>query len=286
MGTFKSNLIQSSTAKKTYPDREELERMDRVLRFFPSRVEQAEVLTREHLESFNRNGYLLGLELFSDAEVIQHRGYFDNLLAEVTKEGGDNYSIVSAHLKYGRIYDLLTDPRMVAYARDILGEDVVGWGSHYFCKMPGEAKTVAWHQDASYWPLTPAKTATFWLAIDDADTENACMQFISGSHQHGHLEFRDSTQEENNVLTQTVDDPQRYGETVDVVLAAGQMSVHTDLLLHSSRANLSNRRRCGLTLRYCAADVRGTHRWNEEGVLVSGADPSGHWANPTRPERD
>lgn len=286
MGTFESNLIQSSAAKKTYPDRRELEQLGRELRFFPSTVAEPKVLSREQIESFNHDGYLLGLQLFSDAEVTEHRSYFDNLLAEVTNSGGNNYSIVSAHLKYGRIYDLLTDTRMLAYATDLLGDDVVGWGSHYFCKMPGETKTVSWHQDASYWPLTPSKTVTFWLAIDDADTENACMQFIAGSHRYGHLEFRDSTTAERNVLTQTVDNPQRFGDTVDVVLAAGQMSVHTDLLLHGSRANLSDRRRCGLTLRYCTVDVRGTHCWNEEGVIVSGKDVSGHWANPTRPERD
>lgn len=143
-----------------------------------------------------------------------------------------------------------------------------------------------WHQDASYWPRTPSKTATFWLAIDDADTENACMQFIAGSHRHGQIEYRGSTPEEENVLTQTVEQADQYGRSVDVVLYAGEMSVHSDLLLHGSRANLSDRRRCGLTLRYCATDVRGTHGWNEEGVLVRGKDPSGHWANPARPNRD
>ena len=286
MGTFQSNLVESSASKKSFPGPEELKQMGRELRFFPSAVEKSKVLSREQLKSFNRNGYLLGLSLLSDAEVIEHRTYFDELLSEVMRKGGDNYSIISAHMKYGRVYDLLMDPRIVAYAKDILGENVVGWGSHYFCKMPGETKTVAWHQDASYWPLTPSKTVTFWLAIDDADTENACMQFIEGSHRHGHFRFRDSTKEEQNVLTQTVDDPHQYGETVDVILQAGQMSVHADLLLHGSRPNQSDRRRCGLTLRYCAADVRGTHQWNEEGLLVSGEDLSGHWAHPSRPIRN
>ena len=55
--------------------------------------------------------------------------------------------------------------------KDILGENVIGWGSHFFCKMPHDGKKVAWHQDASYWPLTPTKTCTVWLAIDDTDAE-------------------------------------------------------------------------------------------------------------------
>jgi ectoine hydroxylase-related dioxygenase (phytanoyl-CoA dioxygenase family) len=73
---------------------------------------------------------------------------------------------------------------------------------------------------------------------------------------------------------------------VDVELKAGEVSVHSDLLLHGSEANNSSRRRCGLTLRYCAALVRAELGWNAKGVLVSGSDPSGHWTNPPRPASD
>src|SRR5439155_7616126 len=136
--------------------------------------------SREQIDEFNRDGYLKGIRIFSDAEMAEHRRYFDELLARVLATGRDSYSISTAHLKYGPVHDLLTNPRIVAYVRDLLGDNVVGWGSHYFCKMPHDGKHVAWHQDASYWPLTPSKTVTVWLAIDDADRENPCMQCIAG----------------------------------------------------------------------------------------------------------
>jgi hypothetical protein len=69
-------------------------------------------------------------------------------------------------------------------------------------------------------------------------------------------------------------------------LKAGEISLHCDLLLHGSEANESTRRRCGLTLRYCAADVRAGLGWNAKGVVVSGTDAAGHWGNPKRPEED
>jgi hypothetical protein len=68
----------------------------------------------------------------------------------------------------GKVYDLLTHPRIVACVRDMLGEDVVGWGAHYFCKLPHNGKTVSWRQDAIYRPLMPSKTVTVWLAIDES----------------------------------------------------------------------------------------------------------------------
>lgn len=271
---------------KMIPEGRELEQIERDLRFYPSTVADPRTLSREQVEAFNRDGYIRPIRIFSDDEIADIRAYFDDLLERTLAAGGDSYSISTAHLKHGRVYDLLTEPRIVACVKDLLGENVIGWGSHFFCKMPRDGKAVAWHQDASYWPLTPTKAVTVWLAIDDADTENACMRFIRGSHHHGHVTFRPSDSHEHNVLNQTIDNPEQYGDPVDDVLEAGEISLHSDLLLHGSEANSSSRRRCGLTLRYAAADVRAHLGWNAKGVIVSGHDPDGHWADPPRPAID
>lgn len=272
---------------KITPGADDLSGLVRDLRFHPCSVVNPRVLTPDQIERFNRDGYLKPFRIFSPAEMEGHRAYFDRLLARVLEAGGTSYSISTAHLKYGRVYDLLTHPAIVEMVCDLLGENVVGWGSHYFCKMPHDGKAVAWHQDASYWPLSPSKAVTVWLAIDKADRENACMRFIPGSHHHGHLTYRPSHDAEGNVLDQTVEDAECYGDPpVDDELEPGELSLHSDLLLHGSEANQSDRRRCGLTLRYCAADVRAAMDWNLKGVLVRGADPTGHWANPPRPTED
>ena len=260
--------------------------LPRDLRYRPCQNQNPQTLTRAQIETFNRDGYLKGIRIFSAAEIAEIRTYFDQLLARVMAEGGDSYSINSAHLSYGRVFDLLAHRRIVAPLKDLLGTDLIGWGAHFFCKMPRDPKTVSWHQDASYWPMTPSRTATVWLAIDDADTGNACMRFIPGSHHHGHLTYHLSEEDENNVLFQTVPDAETYGDPVDVELAAGEISIHSDMLLHGSRANTSERRRGGLTLRYCAAEVRALQGWHLKGVLLSGHAPDQHWGNPPRPAQD
>ena len=271
---------------KIIPDRDEISQIARDLSFRRVNNPRPSVLLSDQIEQFNQDGFVFGIKIFSGEEVAEHRRYFDDLLSRVIAKGGDSYSISSAHLKHGRVYDLLCDARIVAVVRDVLGENVIGWGSHYFCKMPRDGKSVAWHQDASYWPLTPSKTVTAWLAIDDADRENACMRFLRGSHLEGHLPFRSSKDAEGNVLDQTVEDVERFVDPVDVELKAGEISIHSDLLLHGSEANDSDRRRCGLTLRYCTPDVRAHLDWNQKGVVVSGTDATGHWANPDRPQQD
>jgi ectoine hydroxylase-related dioxygenase (phytanoyl-CoA dioxygenase family) len=290
------------TAPSTFqpiPGQDDLQQVARDLSFHPCTNTTPKVLTREQVERFNRDGYILPLRIFDNAEVVSLRTYFDNLLAKYMSEGKDSYSISSAHLRHGRVWDVLTNSRIVAIVSDLIGAavkpgfagdrsrgptdpSVVAWGSHFFCKMPQDGKTVSWHQDASYWPLTPSKAVTVWLAIDDADRGNACMRYIPGTQGLGHLTYKLSENDPTNVLNQTVPDVEKYGAPVYVELKAGEASLHSDLLLHGSEANVSDRRRCGLTLRYTTGDVRAYMGWHDKGVVVAG-DPPPHWGNRVRP---
>jgi hypothetical protein len=278
--------MNTSTTPNFIPSTEELSNLERDLRFHPSTTERPTTFTPEQIAAFNRDGYLAGIRIFDEEEIAGIRHYFDELLAKTLAAGGNSYSISTAHLQHGRVYDILTHPRIVARIKDLLGENVIAWGSHFFCKMPGDGKRVSWHQDSSYWPLTPSMAVTAWLAIDDASVENACMRYIPGSHHLGHLTYTLSEGDEANVLNQTVAGADTLGEPVNVELKAGEISIHSDLLLHGSEANESSKRRCGLTLRYCPAIVRAGLGWNAKGVIVSGKDESDHWANPPRPGTD
>ena len=268
---------------KVIPSDADLETLRRNLTFHPANPANARTLSRAQVDSYNTRGFIRPVDVYAPDEIAIIRRYFERLLEKTVASGGNSYSISTAHMKYGRVYDILTNKRIIDCVADLLGEDVVAWGSHFFCKMPGDGRAVAWHQDASYWPLTPSHAVTVWLAIDDADLDNGCMKFIAGSHHSGHLTYRKSSPEEHNVLDQTVPNAESYGEIVIDDLKAGQASIHNDLLLHGSDANMSTRRRCGLTLRYAAAHVRAGMQWNEKGIVIRGTDPSKHWSNPPRP---
>jgi hypothetical protein len=274
------------TTFRTIPEHHELAAIPRDLSFHPRPTTGPfEVLTSDQVERFNRDGYLMPFRLFSDDEMAEIRSYFDRLLDRYLEAGQDSYSISSAHLRHGRVWDILTHPRIVAIVRDLLGPSVIGWGAHFFCKLPGDGKVVSWHQDASYWPLTPSKAVTVWLAIDDADRENGCMKYLPGTHILGHLTYQLTENDPAYVLNQVVPDVEKYGQPVYVELKAGEASIHSDLLLHGSDANISPRRRCGLTLRYTPGDVRAYMGWDQKGVVVSG-EPPPHWANRSRPADD
>lgn len=269
------------------PTHAELATLKRDLRFHPVRNDKPRRLSPAQIDQFNRDGYVGGLSVYGVPDMERLRAFVAGAQARESAAGRNPNFIRFVHLKYATGWDMMTNPTIVGYVRDLLGENVIGWGAAFFIKPPRDTAVVAWHQDASYWPLSPSKAVTVWLAIDDADVENAAMQFIAGSHHHGAATFRPSSPDEHNVLNQTIENPEQYGTgVVDDCLRAGEASIHSDLLLHGSAANGSNRRRCGLTLRYTTPDVRTAQDWQKRGVWVSGGDPSGYWANNPRPDED
>lgn len=44
---------------------------------------------------------------------------------------------------------------------------------------------VTYHQDATYLYTEPPNLVGFWIALDDATTENGCLWFARGSHKSG-----------------------------------------------------------------------------------------------------
>jgi hypothetical protein len=278
--------VQAKTEFDIIPDRESIATVQRDVRFFPTVNPSPKHLDQADIQRWNRDGYLGPCDIYDQAASDEIRQYFDQLLAEALAAGRDSYSISSAHLMHARVWEMLTNPKIVGIVSDLLGDDVVGWGSHFFCKMPGDGKRVDWHQDCSYWPLTPTKAVTVWLAVDDADADNGCMEVYAGSHTHGLIDFESSEADSGNVLDQSVKNPEQYGRWQRTPLRAGQISIHSDQLVHGSAPNDSDRRRCGLTLRYCPADVLAYLGWNRKGVVVHGTADAAQWPGAIRPDRD
>ncbi len=260
--------------------------MTRELKFFPAETTNPKVLSPSQVADFNEKGYIFPIDLFTPEETQANLDYFEKLLGMAFDAGMDRYSINGWQTHCQGVYDLVMDDRILDYAEDILGPDLVVTMTHYFAKMPGDETAVYWHQDASFWPLTPSKVLTVWIAIDDVDVENGAMKLFPGTHHLGRIPFEWVTDQEDGVLNQHVHNPEQYADPISVELKAGQISLHTDMLLHGSQPNPSNRRRCGLTIRYMPVDVRTSDPDGATGIICRGHDPAGYWQHMPRPEGD
>ena len=242
-------------------------------------------LTPQQIQFYNENGYLMPLKAYTPAEADKNRAYFNDLLAKMqaARSDLDAYAINGFQTYCAGLYDITMHPIILDHVQDILGPNFLSWGTHFFCKLAGDPRDVAWHQDASYWPFTPSRTVTVWLAIDDADIANSAMKFLPGTHNKGHLKWREADYAKS-VLGQVIEDTDSMGEPVYDELKAGEFSLHADMLAHGSNPNTSDRRRCGLTIRYCTPDVRTLNpRWTKGAILCRGSDDSGHWTHNPRP---
>lgn len=262
----------------------------RDLAYIPSPVVDGYVLTAHDVQRYNEQGYLEPRQVLPADEALELRSYFDDLLQYVldADDNRNSYSINTYHVVCERLHDLVTDPRITSLAADLLGEQLVCWGSHLFAKLPNDGKEVPFHQDAVYWPMTPSRSVSVWLAIDDVDEDNAAMRFLPGSHLDGPLHHHVRDLDGTRVLGQEVDSQERVGRDEYVnAMPAGYASLHSDMLLHGSAANRSQRRRAGLTLRYVGAEVRlldGYDYWRKSAVHVRDGDPSDFWYNRRRPD--
>ncbi len=175
--------------------------------------------------------------------------------------------------------DALTrEPGILDAVQQVLGPDLLAWNTSWFVKMPGDKTFVSWHQDGAYWGLSPMEVATAWVALGPVTPHNGCMRVIPGSHRQPHLPQRD-TWAENNALSRGQEIAVAVDETqaVDLVLQAGQMSLHHLWIVHGSMANLSSEARIGIAIRYVAPSVRQDGGVRPLAMLVRGRDDIGNF---------
>ena len=150
--------------------------------------------------------------------------------------------------------DLARDPEIVDLVSGVVGDDIVLWGCHVFCKPAREGFETPWHQDGHYWPIRPLANCTVWVALEESTVENGCLRVIPRSHigqqLHEHLHEDRSDLTLNQRLTSDAFDE---ATAVDIELQPGQMSLHDVFMIHGAAANHSNKRRTGVALRYMPA---------------------------------
>jgi hypothetical protein len=214
------------------------------------------MLTAE-LERYRTDGLVVPRYRVPAALLASMRGSLEQLIAEnprvrpehlVLRWGGGAAALPThaAFLDYART------PVLVDLVSQVLGPDVILWGAHVFCKPPGGGLEIPWHQDGQYWPIRPLATCTVWIALDDSTPDNGCMRYVPGSHRARTIHHHRLDERPDLALNQTIADVDEAGAR-DVVLEAGQLSLHDVFVIHGSRANRSVRRRAGFAIRYMPA---------------------------------
>jgi non-heme Fe2+,alpha-ketoglutarate-dependent halogenase len=216
-------------------------------------------LTRPQVEEFHARGFVSGIPVFDAPEVAGLNRQFDRLVTLLDPD--ETAYVIDGWERYNTwLYELVRLPKILDCVEDVLGPDFYQWGSNFLCKLPHEGIYVPWHQDLHDWPLSSGEVLTVWIAFDDVDQENGCLRMVPGSHLGGgavHRRTRPAPRGGDTALLPFHLDPTQVDEpeAVDVVLRAGEISLHGGQVMHMSEGNRSGRRRCGFTSCYAAASV-------------------------------
>ena len=242
-------------------------------------------LTDEAVRQYRDTGYLAPIRVLSTEDAATIRARLEAFEADAGPLAGKLRQ--KSHLLFTWLNDLIRHERILDAVEDVIGPDILCWGTSFFIKEPRNPAYVSWHQDSTYWGLDPADIVTAWVALSDSTTENGAMRVVPGSHTMAQVPHRDTFRPQN-LLSRgqeiMVDVDGATAETL--VLKAGEMSLHHVRLIHGSDPNPSDTRRIGFAIRYLPTYVRqvaGTHDW---ATLVRGVDRYGNFELEQRPDSD
>ena len=206
------------------------------------------MLSTTQLDHYHTQGFVIP-DFRLDKETLDTiKGHHERLITRLPEFRDYCPSVLAydlAFLNYARI------PEILEMVEQVLGGHFALWNSSFFAKPAVSGRATPWHQDGEYWPIRPVATCTVWIAIDDANTENGCLKLIPGSHKKEQLLAHKTNPDPNLTLNQELlSSDFDESQAVDLILEAGQMSLHDVRIVHGSEENTSSNSRRGMTLRY------------------------------------
>jgi len=207
------------------------------------------MLTQAAIRQYQEHGYYAPIRVMPRQEADALRAKLEQFEAGAGILAGKLRH--KSHLLFTWLNDLVRHPRILDAIEDVIGPNILCWGTSFFIKEPHNPGFVSWHQDSTYWGLDPADFVTAWVALSDSTAANGAMRVIPDTHKLEQVPHRDTFQPEN-LLSRgqevMVDVDERQATMLE--LQAGEMSLHHVRLIHGSDPNPSDLRRIGFAIRY------------------------------------
>lgn len=234
------------------------------------------MLTPAQVQQFQRDGFLKGSRVLSDAEVDTLCQEMERVL-ERFKDGVEKvpgpkpvmccnisrdptaaiWQVVNIHDASDLFRRLVFHPTIaeeVAQLTEATGVRL--WHDQIQYKPSGHGGVNYWHQDSPYWPvISRTRHVTAWVALDDVDEENGCMSMVPGSHLWGEAgPFLRTVLNDFGAMAGSY---QGHAITVKTCpVQRGCVHFHHGMTWHGSNANRSGRKRRAIALHYMPADTR------------------------------
>ena len=240
------------------------------------------MLTRDQVQSYQRDGYLVIENVLSATELDKVRQVVDDLIEgsrSVTKHDVV-YDLEPTHTPEEPRVRRIKEPHSVhPVFRDIAFSGKVAEiltpligttsGIRYQTgklnmKSAGHGAAVEWHQDWAFYPHTNDDLLAIGLYLDDCGLDNGPLMVIPGSHTWPILDHHT-----DGVFCGAIDPATAYvdfSRAVPLTGKAGSMTIHHVRMVHGSALNTSDRPRRLLLFQYTAVDafpLMGVSNWEQ-----------------------
>ena len=207
---------------------------------------------RVDVNGFKERGHVTVSGLFTDDEVAAYRQHFMEMRRAGTYDGdfsGVDSNAADPLKRFPRLIHMhrwdqtslnwMLDPRLEAVFEQLLGKAPLAVQTMMYFK-PAGARGQALHQDQFYLRVQPGTCIAAWMALDDCDEQNGCLQVVSGSHTLPVLcpEDADTTLSFTDVTVPLSADMQPE----PLIMKAGDVLFFNGQLIHGSFPNSSESR--------------------------------------------
>ena len=237
-------------------------------------------------DRYAAEGCAFPIPVLSRSEAAAYRAR----LEETERRLGDErpFPYLKPYLALTLVNELVRLPAVLDVVEGIIGPDILVWDGALIVKEPHTSGRFTWHQDLTYWGLSPKEgVVSTWLALSPSTPESGCVKMIPGTHTEEILPHRD-TFGDDNMLSRGQEIAADIDESlaVDVALEPGQMSIHHPHLFHRSAPNRSGDRRIGMNVQYIAPYVKQVVGRSDSAMPVRGRDGHGNFEVETPPVAD
>jgi hypothetical protein len=196
----------------------------------------------------------LAQELLAQGKITElHQGLpIEDRLTRIL--GGQEFGRSWDQPVYGpELHALIQQPGIIRALRGILGPDICFDGGHRLRpKLPhSELTAFPWHQDSQYYGVGTEHLhiVSVWVPLVDVDEDNGCLYFIPGSQTWGLLQGARGA--DMNIRSEI--DVESRGVPVAAPMRRGDIVLFSNLTVHGSKVNHTDRVRWSIDLRYSAA---------------------------------
>jgi len=158
-------------------------------------------MARDLPNDFERDGYFFPLDVLDEQTTASCRDHLlDIINSPYAPKLGNRGQLNNLHVFSPYVNEVIRMPKILSAVEQIIGPDILLWGTSVFRKDARSNTFVSWHQDLTRWVLSSDQEVSVWLALSEVSEANGCMKFLPRSHHLGQLPHEDIT-DSGNLLT-------------------------------------------------------------------------------------